>query len=79
MVENEKIFVDIKYHSELCYTESLEVFHSVLNIYCPKRFHFTLEGMIARMQLAVLDYNCDLNNTQATAKDGKRRYKFFSK
>ena len=79
MVENEKIFVYIKYHSELCYTGSLEVFHSVLNIYCPKRFHITLEGMIARMQLAVLDYNSDLNNTQATVKDGKRRSNFFSK
>ena len=35
--------------------------------------------MIARMQLAVLDYNSDLNNTQATVKDGKRRSNFFSK
>ena len=59
---------------------NLEVFHSVVNKYCPKRLHFTMEGMIARLQLAVLDYNCGSNNTQATAKDGKRRYKqMFSK
>ena len=30
--------------------------------------------------LAVLDYNCGLSNTQATTKDGKRRYRqIFSK
>ena len=59
---------------------NLKVFHSVVNKYCPKRLHFTLEGMIARTQLAVLDYNCGSNNTQATAKDGKKRYKqIFSK
>ena len=36
--------------------------------------------MIARTQLAVLDYNCGSSNTQATTKDGNRRYKqIFSK
>ena len=36
--------------------------------------------MIARTQLAVLDYNCGSSNTQATKKDKKRKYKqFFSK
>ena len=36
--------------------------------------------MIARTQLAVLYYNCGSSNTQATTKDGKRRYKqIFSK
>ena len=44
------------------------------------RFHFTLESMIARTQLAVLDYNCGSNNTQATTKAGKGRYtQIFSK
>ena len=74
-VENEKILADIKYLSKFCHTGNLEVFHSVLNKYCPKRLHFTLESVIARTQLAVLDYNYGSNNTQATAKDGKRRYK----
>ena len=80
MVENKKILANIKYLSKFCHTGNLEVFHSVLNKYCPKRLHFTLEGMITRTQLAVLDYNFDSNNTQATTKGGKRRYKiFFSK
>ena len=65
------------YLSIFCHTGSLEVFHSVLNKSSPKRFHFTLQGMIARTQLAVLDYNCGSNITQATRNDGKRRNKHF--
>ena len=80
MVENKKILADIKYLSKFCHTGNLEVFHSVLNKYCPKRLHFTLGGMIAKTQLAMLDYNCGSNNTQIATKDGKRRYKqIFSK
>ena len=63
MVENKKILSRIKYLSKFSYTGSLEIFHSVLNKYFPKMFHFTLEGMIARSQLAVLDYDCGSNNT----------------
>ena len=55
VVENKKILVNIKYLSRFCHTRNLEVFHSVLNKYCPKRLHFTLEGMVVRAQLAVLD------------------------
>ena len=29
--------------------------------------------MIAKTQLAMLDYNCGSNNTQVTTKDGKRK------
>ena len=80
VVENKKILADIKYLSKFCYQGNLEVFHSVLNKYCPKRLHFTLGGMIAKTQLAMLDYNCGSNNTQIATKDGKRRYKqIFSK
>ena len=80
MEENKKILADIKYLSKFCHTGNLEVFHSVLNKYCPKRLHFTLGGMIAKTQLAMLDYNCGWNNTQIATKDGKRRYKqIFSK
>ena len=79
-LENKKIVADINYLSKFFVMGNLKVFHSVVNKYCPKRLHFTLEGMIARTQLAVLDYNCGSNNTQATAKDGKKRYKqIFSK
>ena len=35
----------------------LEVFHSLYNLYCPKRISFSYEGMYARTQLAVMDHN----------------------
>ena len=69
VVENKKILADIKSFIKFCHTGSLEVFHSVLNKYCPKRLHFTLDCIIARTQLAVLDYNCGSNNNQAATKD----------
>ena len=46
VVENKKILVGMKYLSKFCQTENLEVFHSIVNKYCQKWFHFTLEGMI---------------------------------
>ena len=49
------------------------------NKYYPKRLYFMLEGIIARTQLAMLDYNRGTNNTQITTKDGERKYKFFNK
>ena len=48
------------------------------NKYYPKRLYFMLEGIIARTQLAMLDYNRGTNNTQITTKDGERKYKFFN-
>ena len=75
IVENKKTLADLKYLSRFCHTGSLEVYHSLLNKYCPKRLHFTLEGMIARTQLAVLDFNSGSNNVQATTKDGTLQYK----
>ena len=40
-----------------CHTGELEVFHSMLLKYCPKRQHFHYEAMTARLYLAALDWN----------------------
>lgn len=40
-----------------CHTGELEVFHSMLLKYCPKRQHFHYEAMKARLFLAALDWN----------------------
>ena len=50
-----------------------------VNKYYLTRLYFTLEGMIARIQMAVLDYNCGTNNTQITTKDGERKKKKIAK
>ena len=39
------------------HTGSLEVSHSLLLKYCPKRQHFSYVGMQAHIELAILDHN----------------------
>ena len=39
------------------HTGALEVFHSLLLKYCPKRQHFSYIGMQARIEFAILDHN----------------------
>ena len=75
VVENKRTLGDLKYLVKFCHTGNLEVFHSVINKYCPKRLHFSIQGMIARTQLAVLDFNSGIDNQQATTKDGTLRFK----
>ena len=46
----------------------------------PKSQHFSYEGMLARSQLAALDFNLGSHLEQARAQDGERRYNVsFSK
>ena len=49
---------------------SLEVFHSLLLKYCPKRQNFSYVGMQAHIELAILDHNYNTQRKQATTKDG---------
>ena len=74
VVEDKQTVDDLKYLVEFRHTGNLEVYHSVVNKYCPKRLHFSLYGMIARTQLAVLDFNCGSEN-QAMTQNGALRYK----
>ena len=48
---------DIKKLNGFHHTGSLKVFHSLLLKYCPKRQHFSHDGMRARIELAILDHN----------------------
>ena len=75
VVQNKRTLADMQYLAQFCHTGNLEVFHSVLTKYCPKRIRFSMHGMIARTQLAVLDFNSGANCDQAVKKDGTPRYK----
>ena len=80
IIEDKKLLGDLEYLTSFKHTGSLEVYHSVINKYCPKRLHFSMLGMIARTQLAFLDFNCGSEDNQATNRDGSLRYKqVFSK
>ena len=66
---------DLKYLSNFNHTATLEVYHSLHNKYCPKRLHFSYEGMIACSQLVVLDFNPGDGLKQAETKLGELRFK----
>ena len=46
-------------------TGPLEVFHSLMLKYLPKRQHFPYQEMVTRTQLAALDHNFNLDRPQA--------------
>ena len=88
----EKIILDPKTLKDMdhlvdpYHTESVEVFHSLLNSYASKRHEFELNVMDARVKLAVIDHNYNINRKQATvnverkgsAKKGEKQWKLIS-
>ena len=75
IVTKPKLVIDIAKLSDFCHTGQLEVFHSLLTKYCPKRQHFSYMGMNVRMQLAILDHNYNIERQQATTLQGQARFK----
>ena len=75
VVLDKKILKDICKLSQFCHTGILEVYHSLLLKYCPKRQHFSYKGMIAHTQLTALDHNNNVHRSQATSAQEERRYR----
>lgn len=79
IVYNKKLLKDIRMMTEYHHTGNLEVFHSLLLKYAPKRKHFSYQGMIGRTQLAIMDHNANCDRPQATTtkgdNKGETRYK----
>ncbi|XP_052767015.1 uncharacterized protein LOC128207876 [Mya arenaria] len=73
VVTNKLLVKDIRQLTLFCHTGALESYHALLLKYMPKRIHYSLEGMIARTQLAALDHNHNVNRAQATVKTGSRK------
>ena len=70
VVYNKKLLKDLKLVTEFHHTGNLEVYHSMMLKYCPKRHHFGNDGMVARIQLAALDNNHNCSRKQAVVKHG---------
>ena len=80
IVMDKRLLKDLSYFVDFKHTGNIEVYHSLLLKYCPKRLHFSPHGMIARTQLAVLHFNSIINAEQACTKDRTPRFKLlFSK
>ena len=70
VVKDKTLLKDIKKLTGFHHTGSLEVFHSLLLKYCPKRQHFSYVGMQARIELTILDHNYNTERKHATMKKG---------
>ena len=75
VVTDKSLLGALKFLTKFNHTGTLEVYHSLYNKYSPKRLHFSLRGMIARAELAVLDFNCGVGVGQAKTQSGKLRFK----
>ena len=65
-----KLLKDMMLVTEFHHTGGLEIYHSMILKYCPKRQHFSYKGMIARTQLAVLDHNHSTGRQQSVVNLG---------
>ena len=75
VVLDKRLLSDIPYLVEFKHNGKLEAYHSLILKYCPKRLNFSYEGMYARTQLVVMDWNSGIGRKQATRKDGALREK----
>ena len=75
IIKNKNTLKDLAKCTKFLHSGNLEVFHSVYLKFCPKRLHFSLHGMIARTELAVMHFNSIAAAAHATTKDGKLIYK----
>jgi hypothetical protein len=75
VVKDTRLVSDIRKLTKACHTGAIESFNSSMLRYAPKRTHFSLRGMIARTQLAVISHNANLNRPQAVDKQGNKRFK----
>ena len=64
VVCNKNLLWDIKMLTGFQHTSALEVFHSLLLKYWPKRQHFSYIGMQACIELAILDHNYNTNRNR---------------
>ena len=65
-VNKKSLLADLKKCTKFCHTGQLESYHALRLKYCPKRSHFSMEGMEVRGALAALDHNANVGRQQAT-------------
>ncbi|KAJ8333729.1 hypothetical protein SKAU_G00410480 [Synaphobranchus kaupii] len=74
VVLDKKLLLDLKQMANFKHTGALEVYHSAMLKYAPKRLHFNYDTMRARTQLTILDHNSNIGRPQAVTEAGTMRY-----
>ena len=76
VINDSRLTTDIGFLSQFCHTGALEVYHSLMTKYVPKRQAFDSAGMDVRTRLAALDHNYSLGRQQIINKTtGEKRFK----
>lgn len=79
IVTNPRLLAGLPKLTDFCHTGGLEVYHSMMLKYLPKREHFSYKGMVSRTQLAAIDNNENAARGQAViqkgGKIGEARYR----
>eukprot|EP00112_Aurelia_sp_Birch-Aquarium-sp1_P006941 Seg1758.1 transcript_id=Seg1758.1/GoldUCD/mRNA.D3Y31 product="hypothetical protein" protein_id=Seg1758.1/GoldUCD/D3Y31 len=74
IVENNSLLKDIQNASPYGQTSGVEGYHSVVNHFAPKMFHFSFDGMTSRQSLAAMHYNENSGRSQQQNKQGALQY-----
>ena len=68
IILDDKLISDLPHLVKFKHSGNIEVYHSVINKYCPKRLSFSYEGMHARTQLAIMSHNAGIARKQGVVK-----------
>ncbi|XP_068121942.1 uncharacterized protein [Hyperolius riggenbachi] len=68
VVRNKNLMDDLEHLSHFCHAGELEVYHCTSQKYCEKGNHYSYWDLVARSQLAALDYNRNIDQMQAVVK-----------
>lgn len=80
VIFHKRLLKDIRQLNLFCHTGELEVYHSMMLKYIPKRQEFKYEQMVARTQLSAIDHNFNIWRNQKTDDEGQPKfYRAFSK
>ena len=74
ILENKSLLKDIRNASPYGQTSGVEQYHSVVNHFAPKMYHFSFKGMKSRLLLAAMHYNENSGRNQQQNKQGELRY-----
>ena len=74
LVETKMLVNDIKRCSSHGQTSAVEGYHSLVNQFAPKMYHFSFNGMKSRLFLAAMHYNENSSRQQQQNKEGDLQY-----